>query len=345
MVKLKIVESSAARPPAPPIGVLAALIAGFERIAAKPILIVPPLLLDLFLWLGPRLTISGLLMSTAAQIGQLAGSDSVLQQQAEPLRQGLESLTTRFNLFSALNTFPIGLPSLIAGRLPEGNPLGLAAPLDISQPGLIVGIWLALTLAGVALGALYHRWLAHLTFPGAPIARWAPIWGRMLMLTAAVYIGLIGWMSVTALVATLVGLLIPLLGAGIVFIGASLLAWLGMYLVFTPHGIVRFRLGLGKAMSESIQIVRWNTLSVIGYVTLALIVTWLGNLVWNLGADQSWYLVLGIIGHALVTAVLLAGSYILYQNRRGWMITLRQAILERTGSEQMPGDHGGTEEG
>jgi hypothetical protein len=324
---------------------MAALTAGFERIAARPILIIPPLLLDLFLWLGPRLSISSLLMSTAAQIGQLAGSDSVLQQQAEPLRQGLESLTTRFNLFSALNSFPVGLPSLIAGRLPEGNPLGTALPLNIYQPALIIGIWLALTLTGVALGALYHQWLARLAFPGAPIARWAPIWGRLLLLTAAVYLGLIGWMIVTALVATLVGLLIPLLGAGVVFIGVSLLAWLGMYLVFTPHGIVRFRLGLGKAMSESIQIVRWNTLTVIGYVTLALIITWFGNLVWNLGADQSWYLVLGMIGHALVTAVLLAGSYVLYQNRRGWMITLRQAILERASSGQGRGAPGGPEAG
>jgi len=48
------VETPAQKALNSPIGILASLAAGFDRIAARPALILPPLLLDLFLWLGPR---------------------------------------------------------------------------------------------------------------------------------------------------------------------------------------------------------------------------------------------------------------------------------------------------
>jgi hypothetical protein len=341
MVELNLVNAPVLRPPAKPIGVLAAFVTGFERIAEQPILIAPPLLLDLFLWLGPRLSLSALFRQAAAATATLSSGDPVLRQQAAPLTESLEVLADRFNLFSALNSVPVGIPSLMAGRLPVENALGNVTRLELQDPLAILGVWVVLTIVGLGLGAMYHRGLARRVAPTENLAPPWKAWFGFILLAVTVYIGGFVWAMATVLAAAIVGIILPLFSAGVVLIGLSLLFWIGTYLAFTPHGIIRYRLGVIQAMLESAMVVRWNTLSALGFIGAAIGVSWLTNLVWDLPQAASWFSILGLLGHAFVSAMIIVGSYAFYQARHEWLTAVRNALAvqsaERAAGEDRTG--------
>src|SRR5262245_41719631 len=104
----------------PPPGVIGSLRAGFAAVASHVILILMPLILDLFLWLGPRLSVSEILspvyqlffdqmrrgLSSPEEVRQLA----VFQ---DLFNEGLKNYNLA-SLVARLQTFPIGIPSLMA---------------------------------------------------------------------------------------------------------------------------------------------------------------------------------------------------------------------------------------
>src|ERR671924_410357 len=111
--------------PAPPQGLIASLVSGFETVNARLELILLPLALDVFLWLGPHLSIRPLVDFVAGQLTAPPEADAITLRNLAIVRQALQDYGTSFNLFSVLSTAPLGLPSLLAGRAPTGAPLGV----------------------------------------------------------------------------------------------------------------------------------------------------------------------------------------------------------------------------
>lgn len=312
-----------------PIGVVAAFVTGFDRVAARPLLLLPPLLLDLLLWLGPRVSIAPLIEGLLRNLVPPASAEQTLQEQLVTLREGLQVLAERFNLLTALSSLPAGVPSLMAGVRPANTPLVTLEGVDLGEPGLILMSWVALTVVGLAIGALYHRWLARAAAPDAelPSAFWA--WGRMLLLALVLYVGLLILAGVAFLVASIAAFILPLLGVGVSFVAFSLLFWLLVYLVFTPHGIIRYRFGVIRSMVESALVVRWNFLPTVGFLGAAVLISWLTNMVWSLPASDSWYGLLSILGHAFISGMLLTSSYAFYQGRREWLLLTQESMRNR----------------
>ncbi|HLC02494.1 MAG TPA: hypothetical protein VJK02_05615 [Anaerolineales bacterium] len=338
MVESNLVNAPVLSSPAKPLGVLAAFVTGFERIAEQPILILPPLLLDLFLWLGPRLSLSTIFRQAGATIAALSAGDSVLREQAAPLTNSLELLADRFNLFSALNSMPVGVPSLMAGRLPVENALGTITRLEFQDPFVVLGLWVIFTVLGLGLGAMYHRLLARRVAPAVNLASAWRAWLGFIILAVLVYLGGFVWATATLLAAAIAGVILPLFSAGVVMIGLSLLFWVGTYLAFTPHGIIRYRLGVIQAMLDSALVVRWNTLGALGFIGVAIGVSWLTNLIWDLPQSASWFSILGLLGHAFVSAMIIVGSYAFYQARREWLTAMRSALAMQSAERSQTKD-------
>ncbi len=78
-----------------PISILSALLTGFDRIAAKPLLILPPVLLDLFLWFGLHLTVTSLLHAAAAALINPAGTDPGMAEQLTLIQEMLNQISER----------------------------------------------------------------------------------------------------------------------------------------------------------------------------------------------------------------------------------------------------------
>ncbi len=214
----------------------------------------------------------------------------------------------------------------MAGQMPASAPLQLGPQFQLADPTTILGLWLLLTLVGLALGTWYHRAIAASVAPGSELTPLATGWTRMVLAAVVGYVGLILGTVAILILGWAASWILPLLGVGISFIAFSLFFWLVVYLVFTPHGIVRYRMGLFSAMTESMLLVRWNFLPTVGFLTLAVLISWLTGLVWSLPQSASWISSLGIAGHAFVSTMLLVSSYVFYQGRREWLLRTRKAL-------------------
>jgi hypothetical protein len=309
-----------------PIGVLASLAKGFDRVAARPVLILPPLVLDLLLWLGPRLGIAPFVRAAAQGLTVPPGADAVLRQQMGMLQDIFNQLAVRLNLLRSLSSLPAGIPSVMAGLMPVTSPLQIGPRVELSDPITILGLWLVLTLVGLGLGVWYHRTIAASVAPRSDLTSLGRGWVRMV---SAALLGYAGLMLGTLMILVLgwaAAWILPLLGVGVSFVAFSLFFWLVVYLVFTPHGIVRYRMGLFSAMTESMLLVRWNFLPTVGFLTLAVLISYLTGMVWSMPRSGSWLSTLSIVGHAFVSAMLLVSSYVFYQGRREWLIGTRRAL-------------------
>jgi hypothetical protein len=319
-----------------PIGVLAALADGFDRVAARPALMIPPILLDLFLWLGPRLRVTSLFRTVASGVSLPPGADPAIGDQVTLLQRGLAAMGDRFNLFGSLATLPAGIPSLMASRMPAATPLGAATGVETSNPLAVFGVWVLLTIIGLGLGATYQIGIARQLAPQADVSAGVVAWIRFVILVAVFYFGLFLAMVVTAVVTSLATLILPLLGVGVLFVAFSLFFWVAVYVAFAPHGIIRYRFGVAQAIMESARVVRWNLPSAAGFVGVVIGLTWVAGLIWNLPADGSWFMLLAVLGHAFVSATILAASYAFYQGRRDWLMALRQGLPVQPPGDQAP---------
>jgi hypothetical protein len=189
----------------------------------------------------------------------------------------------------------------------------------------IPAAWLSLTIVGLGLGAAFHRGVAGAFAPSVG-AGWR-LWLSTIGLAALIDVGIVAVAAVTLVAAATAALLLPLFGVGVLFVGFSLTFWAAIYLFFTPHGMVRFRLGLFQAMRESVELVRWNLLGTTGLLAVLLAVDRLAGLVWLLPDPATWFTGLAVLGHAFVSAVLIAASYAFYGGRREWWQTMRQLAL------------------
>ena len=340
MIESKIVDRPAPSPLKPPIGILASLAAGFDRIAARPALILPPLVLDLFLWLGPQLRATRLIQDLSRSLVAPAGVDPALVQQLEAMQQTFANLALRFNILSALSAIPGGVPSLMAARMPAANPLGLSIATEGGSLVSVAGLWALFTAIGLGLGAVFQVLIARQLAPPAELAPMGQAWGRFLLLSAGLYAGLLVAVFGAALIVSLATLVLPLLGAGVMFLAFSFIFWLAIYLAFTPHGIIRYRFSVWKSMRTSMQVVRWNMPSSVAFLALIMLVTYAAGWIWAMPAENSWFGALAVIGHAFVSTTLIAGSYAFYQGRHEWMLDLRRAFLARAAAATTPASRG-----
>ena len=328
-------ESPVSGPPAKPIGVLQSLVLGFENIASQPILLIPPLLLDLLIWLGPRLTIPAIFEELGSLITMPTGSEPALIEQVNFMRATIQELSHRVNLVSIVSSLPVGLPSLISSKQTMETPFGAGKEIELISPFIIVLTILLMLVVGQALGAQYHIWIAQQIAPaGKKITnRWLTIrrmiFFALLVMVLSIMVGL-GF----SLFALLFAILLPLLGFMVGFLGFSFVFWAFVYLIFTPHGIIRYRLGVIRAMTESTTLVRLNLLPVVGFLSLAYGIAWLTNQVWFLPDEKTWFILLAIAGHAFISTTLLAGSYAFYQDRRDLLFPLQEVIAETGGNGQ-----------
>jgi hypothetical protein len=204
----------------------------------------------------------------------------------------------------------------MSATMPMATPIGAPQVIPLSDPVAILLVWIALTVVGLGLASLYHTAVARAAAPAATVAHPWRLWWKVLGMAAATYLGM-GMVILASLVAaSAVTLITPFLGTGVAFLGFTILFWLAVYLIFTPHGLVRYRLGLLSSMRESVRIVRRDFFTVVALLSTLAILSWATSLVWELPPGGSWFAALAVLGHAFVSAMILVASYVFYVGRR-----------------------------
>lgn len=316
-------------PTAPP-SLIHALTAGFDLITNHIGLIAIPILLDMFLWLGPRLRLEGLIKNIIDQMVNLSGVE--IAGASEALQAGQEIWSVfaeRLNLFTTLRTFPVGVPSLVSSSQPLGTPLGLPPVVEISSGLAVLGLWLGLSLVGLVLGSLYYLMVAQASLNSRVSWREAlQQWPRaayQVVLLSVFWVALLIAISVPgSCLITLIALSgLPIARLGIFLLGGVVL-WVLFPLIFSAHGIFTKRMKMWASVLESIRLTRITFLKTSLLFISFLVISEGFDLLWRVPDENSWLTIVGIAGHAFTTTSLLATSFIYYQNAYRWIQRLIQ---------------------
>lgn len=318
--------SSAPSPaPATPPSLITALQAGFDAVANHLSVILLPVLLDLFLWAGPRLKIQGLLQALINQMFRLPAAGNA--EMAALLRANQElwqQAASRLNLLSILRTYPVGIPSLMAGRLPLASPLGQPPAWEVGSWSGVLIFWLALLTVGLTLGSLYFSATAQAALQGelhwpAVLRAWPWTAWQVLSLTILWGLLLLGMSIPVSLTLALVSAAGSWLGQLILFLLGGFLIWLALPLLFSPHGIFVYRQRMLASVSHGVRLAQMTLPSTGLFFLAALVISQGLDVLWQVPGEASWFGLVGVIGHAFVATAVLAASFIYYRDADRWL--------------------------
>jgi hypothetical protein len=322
---------------ASPKGVIGCLTAGFEMLGRNLLLMALPVVLDLVLWLGPRISVGPLLRRFAGLLEMQSAADAEVAAQVAQATGLLEQFAMEFNLLSVLGGMPLlQVPSLLARRAAGGvSPLGKSHVLSVSSPFALIPWWGGLVLAGLVLGFLYLNEIAqqvresaalHVGDPNQTVqagTRGGSGSARTTMrrllrfLLFALGVIVIGFSLVSfwLLVAALGTMIAQPLGVLLWVAGVGFISYAALHLVFVIPGLLLGRRRLLQAVGESILLSRINFSSVLGLVVLAVVIYEGLAYAWSLPASDSWALLVGIVGNAVVATGLTGAAFLFYRDR------------------------------
>ncbi len=296
----------------PPVGVIEALWRGFDIVTRQFWLILPPVALDLFLWLGPQLSPGPILPRLIPQ-GLPAANAADLRQFGEQL-----------NLFALLSTAPLGLPSLVRLRS-QVTPAGSAvAAIELTSLRQFAVVIVVLPLLGLWLGSLYLGLIGQVVRDGRPdlrelLRRMWGYWLRAVLFVAIVLTLLAALMVPVLILAALVALFSQTLALLVWLIWVTLAVWVVIYLAFAVHGIILQGQGVLRAMWDSVRMVQWSLYPTLGLFAAILALSVGLGVVWSLPRPDSWLMLAGIGGNAFINTGLVAATFVYYQDRyRRW---------------------------
>jgi hypothetical protein len=300
-------------------GVIQSLASGFDLVTRHPDLMLLPILLDVFLWLGPRLSAYPLFKSLLDFMNSpdmVEAMGSTQAQQMEALQKLLDQAGQIFNLFWWLSPTLLGVPGLMVGSSAQKIPSGQPTIWPISNGLVYFGLFFLLSLLGLGLSAVYWGMLSSrvreqaLSMGRIAVLWWGLIKIAILVIGVALIIGF-----PTVLVTTLLMLLSPLIAQFAVVMGGTLILWVLFYLVFTVHGVALRDAPVLQSVRMSIVLMRFQFLPAMGLIILSVGIYIGTGFVWNIPASDSWIKAAGILGHAFTATGLLSATAIFYVDR------------------------------
>lgn len=336
MVQYSVVMEDRRKEGTSPKGVIGCLSAGFELLSRNLGLIILPVLLDLLLWWGPRISIAPLLRSWGSIIEAQSSATPDMTLQVDQVVEMLELIGEQFNLLSLLGGLPLlQVPSLLVQRAPGGiSPLGKPIVFSIANFLALAPWWAGLILFGLLMGAWYLNGLAQRVYsiPSPAVEKineTANVDGEMERLLRAFMFGIILLIIVTAtvfiwlLMVALAAAIAQLLGTLVWVVGGGLIGYAVLHMMFVPPSLLLGGRNLLRAMWESMILTHTQLSSVLGLVLLAVVIYEGLGFAWALPSGDSWALFIGIVGNAAIATGLTVGVFVFYREQMGHL--LRQA--------------------
>ena len=300
------------------------LLKGFNTVANQVALLLIPVLVDVFLWLGPKLRINDLLSPYLANF-----SNTLLQFTPEEMLESMRAATAtytgfleQFNLFSLVRTIPIGIPSLLARMSSLDSPMGTTTLLEVPSFYIAAVITAGLLLIGIFLGAIYFNALARYSLEEPEKLNWkkliSQVWQTILFFLILVVLLILIAIPISILLS-LVSLFSATLAQFLIFGLFFLLIWLVLPLVFSPHGIFAIDQKAFSSMLISMRMIRFFLPGTSLFVLTCILISEGLNMLWTIPSAGSWLLALGIGGHAFTVTGLLCASFIYYREGLKWM--------------------------
>jgi len=294
---------------------------GFRITTKKPWLIILPVLLDLGLWWGPKVSIAPVIEKMLATLREAAAAMGTAQaggtQMFDMLVQELQGTVGRTNLLALLAWGRLGVPSIAGVRLIEP---GVDRVVEIASYGsmllaqfgiMVLGLMLAcifLGLLGQQAGEEQQGGLASL------MERLPRYWLYLVALLLP--------LALILMVVFSIGLL---LGPFAPFLWISAL-WLLLYFSFVPQAITMNQDKPLGALMGSFSVVRFNFWPTLGLILLTNVIGTGLAMVWRelLGSTVGTFF--AILINAYIGTGLAMAAFVFYRDR---LAMLRKMVQQQ----------------
>lgn len=280
-----------------------------------------PVLLDLFLLFGPRFRIYNLLHEIVQTLFARTKFPANIQEEAKQLPIIIDSFLENSNLFGALHTFPIGVPSLLSGYTPLMSPIGEGKVIE-SDSFLATALFLILfSLIGLVSGVLFHRMIVRY-IPTENREKNEMPFGRQLV-NIIIFCAFLFALAILLLIPGSCGLMMfvtsaPFLYEVIAVVYMAVILWLAVPFFFTPHAVFLKGKDFPQAVKYSLGIIRWNMPSVTFFIIISVVLSLGMDLIWGLAEASNWLILFSIFGHAFVSVSIITASFLLMLKYEAW---------------------------
>jgi hypothetical protein len=292
-------------------GVIDTISDGLSVALAYPLLMTLPVLLDVYFWLGWKLTPEPLLAPIRRWIDDNNGRDaqSTLDALESLGRSDMTTLTAQF--------VPALLPGVDRGDVYE---LWSRPTVDLQHWWIVCLALIAMVVLAAGLFAAYYVPMTDIAIGRerpirsvlrATMRTWLRFLG-MLVLILGLFLLVLGPLAVLWGVSELIGI-----GLGPILLPIIILAGLGMmlFLIFTPEAIVVADVGPFRAMYYSVNVVRRNFGQTLGFTAASMIIgIGLGE-IWQRLANSPPGLMTAVIANAFFAGGLAIAGIIFFNNR------------------------------
>jgi hypothetical protein len=327
------------------LSIINSLSSGFEAITKRIWLISIPVLLDLYLWMGPKLSIYPLVkraLSTIVTLPPNASPEEILV--LTETRELLEQASQSFNAFSFLIIRKLGIPSLISPnpwletlgitlnisslvtfQAPEASFLSQPLPVvEVQSESVFLGLYILLSLVGMLIGCSYLGLIAQEVRDNqmnvAHLLRRVWIWwARVVLMALLILMGLltlgVPLLVTIALLSLLSKNLAQLIGNFSIVSSLWVGIWLYVYLFFFVNALILNDTGILRAVWNSFSVVRRNFWPTIGLMLLMGLIGAGFSIIWRMLSTSSWGTLLAILGNAYISGGLAAAGFTFYRDR------------------------------
>jgi len=330
------------------LGIIDSLRKGFQTVYRYWWLILVPVLLDTFLWIGPQASAEHLTQQIVDVLTEdMADISSEGISDWRSVLQALREVASQYNGFSTLRVGALGVPSLMTWRgAPLGSPSAYEAlwiffSLLTNRPDLLVSVpdatfinvpvwqfphqvnWLLssilLTAAGIMIGCTYLMSIARgLSSPEDSWAFWPRVWklgGRFVLFWILRTLALIMLGIPFILVLVVLSALSPALASLAGTVALGIVTWVSFYGIFFIAALVMNDASIWRAIWNSFNVVLRNFGTTF---TLFLLINLIGGgltILWQKLSTGSWLTFIGIVGNAYVGTSLVVASLVFYHDR------------------------------
>ena len=257
------------------------LSAGYRFLGRRVELILIPVVLDLWLWLGPRLSVRPLFEAMARfyeRTADVEGFPEDMASMAGQVSQMLTDVGQNSNLMESLvSRSLLHVPSLL---VTIGSVSGDWV-FEIGNPFVAGGLFTGLSIVGLLIGVLYMNLLARLLPLGGAskpataaelgkqvLRQWVRV---MLFILALMVLLLVGALPVM-MGSVLLAFVSPALSSILAFVYAGAVLVVLFYLYFVTAAIVMDDLPVHKAVAQSFLVVRNDFLATLLFILLTTVI-------------------------------------------------------------------------
>jgi len=291
-------------------GVIETVGNAFVLLNKRPYLLIPPVLLDVFLWLGARLSLKPL---TDTLVRWVQGSSSVDSTTIDQLH----SLGRSFNLFELL---AVSMPTFVTQISADAIAGASHKTINWFQWWELLPVGFGLLVAGLAIGMAYLTLLGFLVRgEGVTIAPYSAATLKNVMRTYIYYLLLLGLTLLILFPLLLLSGALLVIGISIVPVVTLVLAFAAMWayvlLYFAQDAIVMSQAGPARAIYLSYNVVRANFWPCIGLIVVSLILQIGTPLALVAFTRTAWGVPFAFILHAYILTGVAVAALLFYRDR------------------------------